>query len=107
MHFFLFGNSSFNLFFWILLNGYSSPSTCLLLQSMLIMFFSESNHNSTKLDGSNLSKSYWKSMPNLGDEDHSEDEEDDHNNVNDHHTSNGNLCLKSPLFYKKDCFVPI
>jgi hypothetical protein len=46
-------------------------------------------------------------MPNLGDEDHSEDEEDDHNNVNDHHTSNGNLCLKSPLFYKKDCFVPI
>ncbi len=64
------------------------------------MFFSESNHNSTKLDGSNLSKSYWKSMPNLGDEDHS-DEEDDHNNVNDHHTSNGNLCLKSPLFYKK------
>jgi hypothetical protein len=40
-------------------------------------------------------------MPNLGDEDHSEDEEDDHNNVIDQHTSNGNFSLKSSLFYKK------
>jgi len=78
----------------------------LVLTKCVDYVFSESNHNSTKLDGSNLSKSYWKSMPNLGDEDHSEDEEDDHNNVIDQHTSNGNFSLKSSLFYKKDCFVP-
>ncbi len=53
------------------------------IQFNVLFSFSDSSNrkdSASKNVGFNLSKSSWKSMPNLGDDDHSEDEEESSHN---------------------------